>query len=381
MTDTGVRSGDPRAVTGPGGWAAPAGVEGRATQSINRTVGLLVLLFVLVSAGAVLLSSFGLGTLSTFRAYASAESRWSKTQNEALIALSRYLETREERDYETFNESMKVVLANRRARIELERPDGDEARAAKSLIEGRNHPDEVEGMVDVFQRFRNVDYFRRAMALWRQGDAFMDEAGRLGERIRADLEAGPLDPAKKIAYLREIEQLNAQLDDSTERFSATVGQATRWMRGLLFRLIAGVALVMAAVAVWASWRVGRLLKRHEEALVASERRYRLLFERNLAGLYRSTLDGRIIECNSALARILGYPSRDDVLALNTHELYLDPEDREVTLAALIQQKFLVNYEICLRRKDGSPVWVLANESLLEAEPGAPVLEGSLIDIT
>ena len=47
-------------------------------------------------------------------------------------------------------------------------------------------------------------------------------------------------------------------------------------------------------------------KRDEESLHASEQRYRLLFERNLAGVYRVTVDGRLLDCNDACARIFGY---------------------------------------------------------------------------
>jgi len=43
----------------------------------------------------------------------------------------------------------------------------------------------------------------------------------------------------------------------------------------------------------------------EQRLRESEERYRLLFiERNLAGVYRSTLEGRILDGNDAIARML-----------------------------------------------------------------------------
>jgi diguanylate cyclase (GGDEF)-like protein/PAS domain S-box-containing protein len=368
----------------PGGAdsAPPSGaLEAHATQSINRTVGFLVALFAVVALGSVLLVSYGLGILSTFRAYANAESLWSKSQKDALLALSRFLDSRDPRDDQAFLDAMKVAEADRRARLEMERPDTDAAGVRRSLLAGGNHPDEVDRMAAVFERFRNVEYFSRGLAIWRQGDALVEELARLHARIRAEAGAGPLEPERRLAYHREIERISKGINDAAERFSATLGQATRWLRRLLVNLIAGLTLLMTALAVWVSFRVGRLLKAHEQTLTASERRYRLLFERNLAGLYRSTLDGRILECNSALARTLGYPSREEILQLNMHELHLDPEDREVTLAALLQQKFLVNYEIGLRRRDGSPVWVLVNESLLEDDAGKPVLEGSLIDIT
>ena len=380
--DDSSRRGEGRALTATGGSAPPAGsLEKRATQSINRTVASLVALFAIVAAGSVFVASFGLGTLSTFRAYATAESRWLKAQKDGLIALSRYLQSADEEDYRAFRTALEVPAAARRARLEMEKPDPDAAEAARQLIAARNHPKEVEGMVAVFQRFRNVELFDRGLALWRQADAQLAQLTNTAERVRADVAAGRLDPGKRVAYRREIEQIDAQITDTTDRFAANVGQATRWLREILLWTIALATLLLTAVAVWASYRVGWLLKGHERSLTASERRYRLLFERNLAGLYRSTLDGRILECNPAFARILGFSSREEVLEKNMHELHNDPEERESTLAALLQQKFLLNYEMGLRRRDGSPVWVLANESLLEDEPGGPVLEGSLIDIT
>ena len=123
-------------------------------------------------------------------------------------------------------------------------------------------------------------------------------------------------------------------------------------------------------------------KRAEEELRASEQRYRLLFERNLAGVYRSTLDGRILDCNESYARIFGYDSQEEVLALRASELYFDAADRETFIAQLREQGTLTNSEWCLRRKDNSPVWVLENASLIEGEEGAPTfIQGTLVDIT
>jgi diguanylate cyclase (GGDEF)-like protein/PAS domain S-box-containing protein len=120
----------------------------------------------------------------------------------------------------------------------------------------------------------------------------------------------------------------------------------------------------------------------EEALKVSEKRYRMLFERNLAGVYRSTLDGRILDCNESFARIFGYSSREEVLQQAAWDFYLKPEDREAALARLLERQNLTNYELCLRRKDGSTVWVLESENLTEGPDGRlSVIEGTTIDIT
>lgn len=123
-------------------------------------------------------------------------------------------------------------------------------------------------------------------------------------------------------------------------------------------------------------------KRAEEALRASEERYRALFERNLAGVYRSKLDGRIVECNEAFARIFGFRSREELLGEETWRYWLAGEDGRASFERLQREGVLVNDEIRLRRRDNIPVWVLRNETLLPGGPEIPpTIEGTLLDIT
>jgi PAS domain S-box-containing protein len=121
-------------------------------------------------------------------------------------------------------------------------------------------------------------------------------------------------------------------------------------------------------------------KRTEEALATSEKHYREFFERNLAGTFRATLDGKILECNASFTRMLGYASQEEILSHSSWDLYVQPSDREVAINRLLDLKTLTNEEYCLRRKDGSLVWVLANRTLNEAEQ-PPVVEGTMMDIT
>ncbi len=123
-------------------------------------------------------------------------------------------------------------------------------------------------------------------------------------------------------------------------------------------------------------------RRAEQVADQSEMRYRLLFEGNLAGVYRTTEDGRILDCNESFAHIFGYRSREEALSVPVWDLYLTAEDRKAMLARLKERKSLSNYEQCLRRKDGSHVWVLENGNLLGGEDGKPgIIEGTIIDIT
>jgi PAS domain S-box-containing protein len=124
-------------------------------------------------------------------------------------------------------------------------------------------------------------------------------------------------------------------------------------------------------------------KRAEKALQESEERYRVLFERNLAGVFRATLYGRrILDCNDAYAHILGYNSREEVLEHGRLHDFFDPAERETARARVIEEKRVTNFEVCLCRKDRSPVWTLENVSLIEGNEGnQPLIEGTLIDIS
>src|SRR5881409_794087 len=121
-----------------------------------------------------------------------------------------------------------------------------------------------------------------------------------------------------------------------------------------------------------------------EAALAERRRaeesLRALFDRNLAGMFRSRRDGRVLECNAAFVRLLGYRSREEVLACNAKEFYLDAKDRERLLRLLRPGAVVTNEELQLRRADGIPLWGLVH--LREVADGpSTYLEGIIIDIT
>jgi PAS domain S-box-containing protein len=123
-------------------------------------------------------------------------------------------------------------------------------------------------------------------------------------------------------------------------------------------------------------------KRMEAEIRGSEERYRLLFERNLAGVYRSTLDGRLLECNRAFAQMMGYASPAEAMAQPGLAFHASREAREQFLERLRREGSLVNFENQARRKDGSLVWVVENVSLLQSEDeGEEVVLGTVFDMT
>lgn len=116
-------------------------------------------------------------------------------------------------------------------------------------------------------------------------------------------------------------------------------------------------------------------------LAASEEQYRLLFERNLAGVYRAGEDGTVFDCNDACARIFGYPHREDLMKAGRIE-YMHLHERDSIVRRLREQGTVINEEVELRDRDGEPVWALVNIRRVPSTDGSPaVLEGILLDIS
>lgn len=116
-----------------------------------------------------------------------------------------------------------------------------------------------------------------------------------------------------------------------------------------------------------------------EAKNESEERYRLLFDRNLAGAFRTTLDGRVLDCNDALARILGYRSKEELAAHRTWDLYPKAADREAYIARLQKNKSLTNSRLRLKRKDGKVIEATVNANIVPGPGGEIYVMGTLLE--
>jgi PAS domain S-box-containing protein len=115
----------------------------------------------------------------------------------------------------------------------------------------------------------------------------------------------------------------------------------------------------------------------------AEQRYHELSDNIQEGIFFSTPQGRFIEVNDALVRILGYGGREELLQVDIPtEVYFSPQRRQELAEILDRQGRLHNQEEILRRKDGSPVHVLINSFALRDGQGRILqYRGLLLDIT
>jgi PAS domain S-box-containing protein len=120
----------------------------------------------------------------------------------------------------------------------------------------------------------------------------------------------------------------------------------------------------------------------EEALRQSEQRYRQLFEHLPIGLYSSTPDGRLIDANPQMVEMLGYPDRESLLAVPAPALYLEPGDRLRWRDQMHRDGSVQDFDVRMRRRDGTVIWARDSTRAGLDEGGSAVLyEGVLKDIT
>src|SRR6185295_18596333 len=96
-------------------------------------------------------------------------------------------------------------------------------------------------------------------------------------------------------------------------------------------------------------------KRMEETLRQSEERYRSIFENAVEGIFQTTIEGKYVAVNPALARMYGYDSPEDMIATITNiasQLYVDPRRRDEFIRLMQEQEKLTGFQALVYRKDG-----------------------------
>ena len=123
----------------------------------------------------------------------------------------------------------------------------------------------------------------------------------------------------------------------------------------------------------------------EKALKQAEEKYRSIFENAIEGIFQTTVEGRYLSANPALAKIYGYASAAALMAHLTdlnHQLYLNPDRRREFIRSIQQDGAVSNFESQAYRQDGSVIWISENASAIyDVDETLLYYEGSVEDIT
>ena len=122
-------------------------------------------------------------------------------------------------------------------------------------------------------------------------------------------------------------------------------------------------------------------KRVEEALRESEEKYRTLFEQSRDPVYITARDGRFVGANQSFLDLFGY-ARDEMLELNAQQVYTEPGGRQRFQEDVEAKDAVVDYEVRLRRKDGTEMDCLITATVRRRKDGTLLgYQGVIRDVT
>ncbi len=122
----------------------------------------------------------------------------------------------------------------------------------------------------------------------------------------------------------------------------------------------------------------------EKALGEAEKKYRVIVENAVSGIYQITPEGKILSANPAMARMFGYDSPEQMLRelKNAHDLYKDRLDHARFARTLETEGIVKNFESSIETADGRKIWINENARVVRDDRGKILyFEGSIEDIT
>jgi PAS domain S-box-containing protein len=258
----------------------------------------------------------GLSMQAAARAYVGGESVWSKAEKQAAQCLQRYASSGAARDYACYEAHLTQPLAHREARKELLKEDFDPGRVRDLFLEGGIDTADVDEMIQLSRWFGGVSDVQRAMQVWEEGDAQIDQMRAVATQLNALVSQGHRAGERQVdAQLALLRGADTRLTLLAHEFSSTFAEASRRIRVLLTIASIIVGLLLGLVAVWSGSRWVRAwrrvaFERIEERTSAqvsvreSEERYRQLVEMSPDAVLIFT-DGKLEFVNDTGTRFFG----------------------------------------------------------------------------
>ncbi|MBI5550942.1 MAG: response regulator [Desulfobacterales bacterium] len=124
-------------------------------------------------------------------------------------------------------------------------------------------------------------------------------------------------------------------------------------------------------------------KEDEEKIRRSENNYRTLFEESLDTIFISTVEGKYLDINPMGVALLGYASKEEVLALDIfRDIYVNAEERSQLIHRLIQVGYVKDYQVRMKKKNGDIIDVAITATLIQNRANQPAaIRGIIRDIT
>jgi signal transduction histidine kinase len=233
-------------------------------------VFILILIVFISCALLICINIFTIKILSANRAYVNGESHYSKGQKDASRHLITYLYTKDPQQWKLYLEEIKVPQGDGIARITLLKA-GDNQAARNGFLIGRNHEDDLDDVIWLFDNFKNVSFLSKAIDEWGKGDKLIFRLFVIGQQVNAKIKHNILTPADRQKFLQEISTISDSLTINERNFSNVLGEGTRKIKDLLILTnVFFVLIIICSVCLYYSIMVKRLLVSKKETEVKNE---------------------------------------------------------------------------------------------------------------
>ena len=270
-----------------------------------------------------------------------------------------------------------MPLAVRRARNEMLQPNPDLASVGRDLVKGGNHPDDIEGMVQLAYRLRNFGHMQEAIALWRQTDTPIDELVAIAAQLREqNPDAGE---AATRQALYEIDRIHARIAPPLARFTESLGEGLRAGKALLLTAVLMISAVLLLIAVGVSRRFVAQSERLQATLRENEAQLRNLIDSApLPLIIVRRRDERILYANERALQQFGLTSAQ-ARGRGMGEFFATPGERENVMEAIARQGSLRDREVEMQDRTGRRFWLLLSAQRIRYA-GEPCLLQALHNI-
>ncbi|WMN12052.1 HAMP domain-containing sensor histidine kinase [Marivirga salinae] len=229
-----------------------------------KSNGYMLLIVFFVSGSLLIMNYYTIRVLSGVRAYIQGESYYSKGQKDASRYLLMYIDTQNEEYWEFFKENLNIPLCDREARIAL--LNGNKEKAEKKLIDGKNHPDDVEDMVWLFTSFQSMQFVQDPLKSWTKADSILVQHLNLGNEAKSIILNDTLNDSNRDDFKQRIFEQGIQITIQETDFLKSLGKTSRQLRDLIFLVNTFLIIVIVGGASVFSMRIISKLINSEERL-------------------------------------------------------------------------------------------------------------------
>jgi diguanylate cyclase (GGDEF)-like protein/PAS domain S-box-containing protein len=259
--------------------------------------------FIFIVCLQALVAIASLNLLSTVRGYVTAESLWSKSLGNAMLALNTYIDTGESKHYQLYLDYFKVNQLDKQAR-DLLAAGGSADKAYELLVTAGNHPADLPGMIRLFQWAHHMDPLRQVINHWHVTDPYMDELHALAQTVYARSADASLRDREH--WKKQLLMLHNRMLPETIAFSRVLGEASRHFIQILLIINLGTALLLMGLTTWRMHTLIMQRRSFEQALEKEKERAQIILASIVDAVMAVNANGRLEYLNPAAARLIGH---------------------------------------------------------------------------